>query len=190
MSGLTVKPRCRGEALLCRYADDSVCTFRYQDDADRFYRVLPQRLKKFGLEIAPEKTRCLHFSRFHARMKQRFTFLGFEIYWLEDRTGVPRVKRRTARKKLRAACRRIKDWEKENRHAPVRELFRGLNRRLRGHYNSYGAQGNWRSLDRLFRWAVAGSFKWLNRRGGKRRSYNWPAFDNCSTGWRLPGPGS
>lgn len=38
-----VKPHCRGEALLCRYADDWVCAFRYQDDAERFYRVLPKR---------------------------------------------------------------------------------------------------------------------------------------------------
>jgi RNA-directed DNA polymerase len=34
-----VKAHCRGEALLCRYADDWVCAFRYQDDAERFYRV-------------------------------------------------------------------------------------------------------------------------------------------------------
>lgn len=31
-----VKPHCRGEALLCRYADDWVCAFRFQDDAERF----------------------------------------------------------------------------------------------------------------------------------------------------------
>jgi retron-type reverse transcriptase len=38
-----VKPHCRGEALLCRSADDWVCAFRYQDDAERFSRVLPKR---------------------------------------------------------------------------------------------------------------------------------------------------
>jgi len=35
-----VKPHCHGEALLCRYADDWVCAFRYQDEAEAFYRVL------------------------------------------------------------------------------------------------------------------------------------------------------
>ncbi len=34
-----VKVHCRGEALLCRYADDWVCAFRFGDDAERFYRV-------------------------------------------------------------------------------------------------------------------------------------------------------
>ena len=34
-----VKPHCRGEALLCRDADDWVCAFRLQEDAERFFRV-------------------------------------------------------------------------------------------------------------------------------------------------------
>ena len=38
-----VRAHCRGEALLCRFADDWVCAFRYQEDAERFYRVLPKR---------------------------------------------------------------------------------------------------------------------------------------------------
>src|SRR4030095_1064076 len=92
-----VKTHCRGEALLCRYADDWVCAFRYQDDAERFYRVLPKRLKKFNLQVATEKTYLRRFSRFHPSMKQRVTFLGFEFAWMPDRHGVPRVMRRTAR---------------------------------------------------------------------------------------------
>ena len=92
-----VKAHCRGEALICVYADDFVCAFRYREDAERFFRALPKRLEKFGLEVAPEKTRLLRFSRFHPSMKRRFTFLGFELYWFEDRKGTPRVMRRTAR---------------------------------------------------------------------------------------------
>jgi hypothetical protein len=168
-----VTPPCRGEALMWRYADDWVCAFRYRDDAERFYRVLPQRLGRFHLQVAPEKTRCLRFSRFHPGRKRRFTFLGFEFYWLEDRQGTPRVKRRTARQKLQAACRRIKDWSKDHRHLPGREFFQGLNRRLRGHYNYFGVQGNSRSLGRFCNGAIECTFTWLNRRGGKRRSFNW-----------------
>src|SRR5436309_5563696 len=75
-----VKPRCRGEALLCRYADDWVCAFRLQEDAERFFRVLPKRLGKFHLQVAPEKTHLRRFSRFHPSKKRRFTFLGFEFF--------------------------------------------------------------------------------------------------------------
>ena len=168
-----VKTHCRGEALLCRYADDWVCAFRYQDDAERFYRVLPKRLEKFNLQVAPEKTHLLRFSRFHPSMRRRFTFLGFEFTWTPDRQGVPRVTRRTARQKLYAACRRITAWIKQHRHLPGREFFQGLNARLRGHYNYYGVKGNSRALNSFFRWAMDGTFKWLNRRGGKRKSYIW-----------------
>ncbi len=171
-----VKAHCSGDALIIRYADDYVCAFRYRKDAERFYRALPKRLQKFGLEVASDKTRLLRFSRFHPGMKRRFTFLGFELYWFEDRRGVPRVMRRTAPKKLQAACRRIKEWIRANRHLKGRQFVVALNRRLRGHYNYYGLRGNSRSLSRFFYWATVCSFKWLNRRGGKRRSFTWKAF--------------
>ncbi len=177
-----VKPHCRGEALVCRYADDWVCAFRFQDDAERFYRVLPKRLEKFNLEVAPEKTQLLRFSRFHPGKRRRFTFLGFEFSWMPDRQGVPRVKRRTARKKLQAACQRIKEWIKQNRHLPGRAFYLRLNARLRGHYNYYGLRGNSEALKRFFDWAMRCAFKWLNRRGGKRKSFTWEQFNqilNC-----------
>jgi RNA-directed DNA polymerase len=171
-----VKAHCRGEALLCRYADDWVCAFRYQADAERFYRVLPKRLEEFNLQVAPEKTRLLRFSRFHPSMKRRVTFLGFEFFWMPDRQGVPRVKRRTARKKLQAACQRMKEWVKQHRHLPGREFFGRLNARVRGHYNYYGVRGDSRSLHRLFNWVIDCTFKWLNRRGGQRKSFTWEQF--------------
>jgi len=171
-----IRPGCRGEARLCRYADDWVCAFRYRDDAERFYQGLPERLAKFGLELAPEKTRTLRFSRFHPSRRRRFTFLGFELYWMPDREGVVRVKRRTAPKKLQAACRRVTTWIRDHRHLPGRAFFAGLNRRLRGHYNYYGVRGNSAALYRFFDWAIRCSFKWLNRRGGKRRSFSWATF--------------
>ena len=168
-----VKAHCRGEALLYRYADDWVCAFRYLDDAERFYRVLPKRLKKFNLQGATEKTYLRRFSRLHPSMKQRVTFLGFACAWMPERHGVPRVRRRTARKKLQAACQRLPVWIKHHRHLLEREFFQRLTARLRGHYNYYGVQGNSRSLNRFFRWAMDCTFKWLNRRGGKRSSSTW-----------------
>lgn len=171
-----VKPHCRDEALMCRYADDWVCAFRFREDAKWFYRALPKRLEKFNLQVAPEKTQILRFSRFHPSMRRRFIFVGFEFFWKRDRKGVARVMRRTARKRLQRACRRIKEWIKYNRHLPGRIFFRGLNARLRGHYNYYGVKGNYHSLSRFFKWAMECALKWLNRRGGKRRSYTWEQF--------------
>lgn len=171
-----VKAHCKGEAFILRYADDFICAFRYRDEAERFYRQLPERLGKFGLTVAPEKTRLIRFSRFHPGIQSRFSFLGFETYWMKDQNGVARVRQRTARKKLQGACRRIKEWIKSNRHLKGGAFIEALNRRLSGHYNYYNVPGNLQSLWRFYKWAVECSFKWLNRRGGKRKSFTWRVF--------------
>jgi hypothetical protein len=171
-----VKAQCQGEALISRYADDLVGALRFRSAAERFDQALPKRLGKFTLEVAPEKTRILRFSRFHPGMTRRFTFLGFEFFWKEDRQGVPRVTRRTARKTGQRACTRIKAWIQAHRHVPGKAFFSGRNARLRGHYNDDGVHGTSNALHRFFDWAMTCAFKWLNRRGGKRRSFSWPRF--------------
>jgi RNA-directed DNA polymerase len=174
-----VKAHCRGDAFILRYADDFLCAFRYREDAERFYQVLPVRLSKFNLAVAPEKTKILRFSRFHPGMQRRIDFLGFETYWMKDSKGVARVEQRTARKKLQSACQRIKEWIKANRHLKGRAFIEALNRKLRGHYNYYNVPGNLSSLGRFYIWAIECSFKWLNRRGGKRKSFTWKAFSKA-----------
>ncbi len=145
--------------------------------------MLPKRLKKFGLEIAREKTNKLLFSRRYLRKGKRFIFVGFEFYWEKDRKGQPRVKRRTAPKKLQGASRRIKAWIKKERHLSKGDFVRGLNRRLTGHYNYFGIIGNGHSINRFYLWAMECTFKWLNRRGGKRKSFTretfWRAVDRA-----------
>jgi group II intron reverse transcriptase/maturase len=133
-----VKAHCDGAAMIIRYADDFVCAFQYRRDAVKFFRVLPKRLGKFCLSVAPEKTGMMRFSRFHPSRRRRIIFLGFETYWTKDKKGLARVMQRTARKKLQGACRRIKDWIKKNRHLKGISYIKALNRRLRGHYN-YGS---------------------------------------------------
>ena len=170
-----VKSHLKGQAIICRYADDWVCAFRYQEDAEKFFKLLPERLAKFQLEIESSKTRILRFSRFHPGMDRVFKFLGFEFYWFPDRNGTNRVMRRTARKKLHAAIQRIKEWIKSNRHLPIRELFKELNAKLIGHYNYYGVTTNSRSLWSFFGRVKEIMFKWLNRRS-QRKSCTWEKF--------------
>jgi hypothetical protein len=93
--------------------------------------------------------------------------------------GGPRVTRRTAPAGRHGACRRIKQWIRLNWHLPGRQFISGLNRRLRRHYNYYGLIGNSRARWRFYQWAIDCAFKWLNRRGGKRSSFNWAAFNRA-----------
>ncbi len=182
-----VKPRCKGQALVMRFADDFVCAFQYQADAERFYRTLPKRLGKFCLEISADKTRLLRFSRHSLESNGAFEFLGFEFRWVTRRTGKPGVQRRTSPKKLRASVAAFTDWIKRSRNQRISVIMGVLTRKLRGYYNYYGVQGN---AERLVMFAEQSKrilFKWLNRRS-HRRSYTWEGFTALLAQFNVPTP--
>ena len=170
-----VKPELYGRAMLIRYADDFVVAFQRKCDAESFYQELPARLGKFGLAVAPDKTHLKHFSRFHPGRKLSFQFLGFEFYWSQDVNGKPRLRRRTAPKKLKGAMSEFYQWIKYNRSKPLREIMPVLRRKLMGFRNYFGLPSNSRSLSRLYTYVLYSLYKWLNRRS-QRRSYNWSSF--------------
>ena len=171
----TVKGHCRGAAYLCRYADDFVCAFEFETDAEQFYNILSKRLEQFGLEVASEKTNLLRFSPFSWKESGAFEFLGFEFRWGLSRWRKPVIKRRTARNKYRAALANFQVWCKEHCRLPKRIIFTKLNAKLRGYYHYYGIRGNATSLQDYLYQAKRILFKTLNRRS-QRRSYNWKGF--------------
>jgi group II intron reverse transcriptase/maturase len=48
--------QARGDMIVVRFADDIVLGFQYKSDAERFREELVQRLRKFRLELHPDKT--------------------------------------------------------------------------------------------------------------------------------------
>jgi hypothetical protein len=165
---------CRGGAFLVRYADDFVCGFGREEEAQRFYGELEGRLQKFGLELAADKTKVIPFSRYR-RGETSFDFLGFEFRWGTDRKGQARLQRRTARKKFRNSVKRVAEWCKKNRHRRIGEQFQLLNAKLRGYYNYYGVRGNYASLNEFYQLVQRLHLKWLNRRS-QRQSYTWAGY--------------
>ena len=182
-----VKPHCRGEACLIRYADDCVGAVEEQGDAERFYKVLGKRREQYGLELSAAKTRIISFNRHRLAGKTSFEFLGFEFRWGKDRKGKDHLKRRTARKKLRNALKRFTAWCKENRHLRLPVLFQGLNAKLRGYYNYYGVHGNAASLKQFFNSAMRILLKWLNRRS-QRHSYTWQGYKDVLECFKVARP--
>jgi group II intron reverse transcriptase/maturase len=170
----SVKPNIRGQACLIRYADDFITVFQYRDDAERYYRTLPKRLARYGLQLAGEKSGIKPFSP-NRRDSGRFDFLGFEFYWGVSRKRRATVKRRTSRKRLRKSLAAFTEWIKHQRFQGFSSLITRLNRKLRGYYNYYGLIGNSRGLNEFYDKSVEIMFKWLNRRS-QRRSYNWYIF--------------
>ena len=184
-----VRPRLEGKAALIRYADDYVILCTSKRDAQRIEAVLPKRFGKYGLKIHEEKTRLLDFRRpmGGGGKSETFVFLGFTHYWGLSRKGHWVIKRKTAKKKLKAAIRRVYEWCKEHRHDPVKEQWRTLSVKLTGHYQFYGITCNLRSLS-SFHEAVKQSWrKWLERRS-RRKDMPWARFERLLQRYPLPRP--
>jgi RNA-directed DNA polymerase len=183
-----VMPRLKGDAYMCRYADDIVFAFRYEEEAEKFFRVLPKRLARFGLELSREKSRIVRFSRFKVgRPAKSFDFLGFEFRWIKDRQGTPRVMRRTSRKRVRRSLAQVTEWMRSQRSEPTKNVMSTLKRKLYGYWNYYGVQGNSRSLWDFHLQVKRIVLKWLNRRS-QRRSYNWAQFMAVWKRFQIPKP--
>ncbi len=186
---------CDGEARLIRYADDFVVCFQQESDAKRFRTEMEERLRQFGLEVAPEKTQRIEFGPFaQQRAKARgakantFDFLGFTHYCGRTRTGRRfRMKRKTISKRMTAKLRAYKDWLKKNRTQPTSEILRVTVAKLRGHYGYYGVTDNSKGINAYY-YAVKGIlYKWLNRRG-KKGCYSWDKFKSLLECFPLPLP--
>ncbi len=181
-----VKKRCQRKAYLIRYADDFVCAFEREEEAKWFREELANRLRKFGLKLAEEKTRVLKFVRRDSE-SESFDFLGFEFRWAKSRNGRDMVRKRTSRKKLRSALKRFSLWCKDNRHSKLKVFFSAMNRKLRGYYNHYGIVGNYESLAEFYHHAQRGLYRWLNRRS-QRKSVNWQEFRQVIQRYRMLRP--
>ena len=170
-----IKKLSQGNACIYRYADDFVCAFQNKEDAENFYSILSERLKKFGLKLATEKTKVIRFSKNIEKNNGTFEFLGFEFRRGLSRKGKPLLKRRTSPKKFRIAVKKMTKWSKASRHVNIRQKLKQVNVKLIGHYNYYGVIGNYKSLNQFYYLTRRSLFKWLNRRS-QRKSFNWEKF--------------
>lgn len=149
-----VRKACKGQVYMVLYADDFVCCFQYQKEAEVFYPALKERLARFNLELAEDKTRIIPFGRHAGRQSQNkkpdtFDFLGFTHYCSKGKKGQFRVKRKTSKKKYRASLVRANRWLKDNRHMPVDILMKKLRRKLLGYYQYYAITDNYTHADKF-----------------------------------------
>ena len=172
------KRQARGDVIIVRYADDFVVGFQYHADAERFWRELTERLRKFKLELHEDKTRLIEFGRFaRSNRRQRgqgkpetFDFLGFTHISGKTRQGRFMVQRRTSRKKVRAKLKEVKRELRNRLHNSVPEVGRYLRSVVTGHYRYYGVPGNSQSLRTFRHWISRHWFHTLRRRSQKDRT--------------------
>ena len=193
-----IQPRARGFCGLVVYADDFVVCFQHKDEAESFYRLLGDRMERFGLSLEKEKSRLIEFGRYADENSRRrigkkpetFTFLGFTHYCSKGRNGKFRVKRKTSKKKFN---KKVKEMDKEIRERlvvygiPVPDVIKWLNQVLVGYFHYYGITDNseriWDFQDKMKKLLV----KWLNRRS-QRRSYTWDNFNELIKNFPIAKP--
>jgi group II intron reverse transcriptase/maturase len=186
-----VKPQLQGAATLIRYADDFVIAMERSEEAQQVMGMLRERLGQYGLTLHPQKTRLVEFGRPSANHRGKaagtFDFLGFTFYWGQGRWGTWRMRCKTRHVRLRGAIHALAEWCRGHRHRPIKEQHAALKRRLVGHFNYFGVNGNFRSLSCLVEQTKRVWFKWLRRRG-QRRPLSWERFGSLLKRYPLPKP--
>jgi len=97
------------------------------------------------------------------------------------------VKRKTASDRITRSLRRLNQWCRKYRHAPLAWQHAQLLSKLRGHYGYYGITGNSKSLSSLHHWAKRTWRKWLSRRS-RDASLTWERFNLLLKRYPLPNP--
>jgi len=148
------RTQAHGEMIVVRYADDFIVGFEDRGEAERFRAELGARLRKFGLELHPEKTRLMEFGQQAAERRARagegkpetFNFLGFTHICGKTRKGRFTVVRQTIRQRLQAKLGEVKAELRRRLHDPPAEVGAWLRAVVTGHLRYDGVPMNGRAL--------------------------------------------
>ena len=187
--------KAEGDVILVRYADDFVVGFQHRAEAERFLEQLRERMREFGLELHPDKTRLIEFGRFAEENRKRrgggkpdtFDFLGFTHRCGKTRThGWFTVLRETVTKRMRATLQRVKQELRRRRHRPFPETAAWLASVVRGYFQYHAVPGNMRRIKAFHREVRDYWLRVLRRRSQKHRM-TWERYARLFERW-IPRP--
>ena len=121
-------------------------------------RGLEERFRKYGLELAEEKTKILEFGRFARRNRKTrgkenqipLTFLVSRfIAGMDGKKEFFRCRVKTSKKKFRSKIKAIKEWIKTHRTMALEQIFKTVNAKLRGHYQYYGGDRQYEGSEKI-----------------------------------------
>src|ERR1019366_36657 len=179
-----------GDVIVVRYADDNVLGFQHRAEVDRFLENFRERLRKFGLELHPDKTRRIEFGQFAERNRKRrgegkpetFDFLGFTHISGKKRDGNFVVKRKTIGKRMRAKLEEIKRQLLNRTHDPIVQTGKWLKSVVQGYFNYHAVPGNLDSLH-VFRFRVTLLWRQALLRRSQRHRLNWARMQKLVERW-------
>ncbi len=188
------KRHATGEVIVVRFADDFIVGFEKWRDAQRFLGDLRERLRKFALELHPDKTRLIEFGRFAATRRREvkkgrpetFDFLGFTHICGRTQDGRFLLMRHTIRRRLTAKLREVKAELRRRWHLSLSAQGKWLGSVVRGFNAYYAVPTNIHSIQ-AFRTQVERHWLRALRRRSQRDRTNWERMRKLSSRW-LPTP--
>lgn len=182
---------CEGGGVQFPSATRLVLGFEQRTEAERFLQAWKDRMRKFGLELHPDKTRLIEFGRYAAEHRKRrgedkpetFNFLGFtHICGKTRKTGRFTVKRKTIRKRLSTKLKEVREVLRRRWHAPVADVGKWLRSVVQGYFNYHAVPGNVDSLKR-FRTQVIWHWYRALRRRSQKCHMTWKRFGHLVARW-------
>lgn len=178
------KKVAHGDVIVVRYADDAVLGFQYREEAEKFLVDLQERVRKFGLELHPEKTRLIEFGRYAAERRgkrgegkpETFNFLGFtHICGKNHVTGHFMVLRKTMGRRMAAKLKEIRQKLRVGLHDSTKNTVGWLKSVVRGYFQYHAVPRNEERM-KAFRNEVLRMWWWQLRRRSQRTRWSWNKF--------------
>jgi len=178
------KKVAHGDVIVVRYADDAVLGFQYREEAEKFLVDLRERVRKFGLELHPGKTRLIEFGRYAAERRgkrgegkpETFKFLGFtHICGKNHQTGYFQVYRKTIGKRMAAKLKDIRQTLRKRMHEKTKAIGKWLQSVVCGYFRYHAVPSNEARL-KAFRNEVLRMWWWQLRRRSQKSNWSWGRF--------------
>lgn len=186
------KSHLQGKADMVRFADDMVFVFQKSEDAERFYKVLPKRLEKYGLKLHEDKSSLLKSGSKEAEGAENrgerlptYKFLGFVCYWGKSRKGQWRLKYKSRADRFTEKLRGLRDYLRKSLNQETELTIERVKKIVVGWVNYHAISDNRRRVSSFIHMSRRALFRWINRKGGQRKM-NWTTFDKLLKEMKYP----
>ena len=173
----------KGRTEMVRFADDMVFIFQGSEDAERFYKVLPKRLEKYGLKLHEDKSSLLKSGSKEAEAAEKqgerlptYKFLGFTCYWGKSRKGQWRLKYKSRSDRFTAKLKGLREYLGKSLNQETKATIQRVKKIVIGWVNYHAISDNQRRVGSFILASKRSLFRWINRKGGQRKM-NWTVFE-------------
>jgi group II intron reverse transcriptase/maturase len=188
----TSENHLKGRANMVRFADDMVFIFQCKEEAEKFYKVLPKRLEKYGLKLHEDKSSIIRSGSKAAKEADKrgerlptYKFLGFLCYWGESRNGRWRIKFKSRADRFAAKLKELWKYLRENLSQETHKVLKRVKAVVRGWMNYHAISDNQRRVNSFILLSERAIFSWINRKGGQRKM-SWEKFRKLLTQINYP----